>query len=127
MLLKMRGKTSERLHAPFISDNEIREHVFNLLKQSEGALDHIATDADSKPASEALLDKINFQESAPVLDKCFDDAVQFVKETKKASISSIQRKFKLGYGRAANIMEEMETKGIVGKRESQNGNRAVLV
>jgi len=56
----------------------------------------------------------------------FDEAVQIVTETRRASISGVQRRLKIGYNRAARMIEEMERIGLVGPAES-NGNREVLI
>ena len=58
-------------------------------------------------------------------DPLYDDAVRFVTESRKASISSVQRRFKVGYNRAATMIEEMENAGVVSSPES-NGTRTVL-
>jgi S-DNA-T family DNA segregation ATPase FtsK/SpoIIIE len=58
-------------------------------------------------------------------DALYDEAVQFVTETRKASISSVQRRFKVGYNRAATMIETMEAAGVVSSAES-NGSRVVL-
>jgi S-DNA-T family DNA segregation ATPase FtsK/SpoIIIE len=58
-------------------------------------------------------------------DALYDQAVQFVTESRKASISSVQRRFKVGYNRAATMIEEMEAAGIVSAAET-NGSRVVL-
>ena len=59
------------------------------------------------------------------LDALYDQAVYFVTESRKASISSVQRKFRIGYNRAARIIEEMEKTGVVSPAET-NGSRQVL-
>ena len=58
-------------------------------------------------------------------DPLYDEAVQFVTDSRKASISSVQRRFKIGYNRAARIIEDMENSGVVSPAES-NGSREVL-
>jgi S-DNA-T family DNA segregation ATPase FtsK/SpoIIIE len=58
-------------------------------------------------------------------DALYDEAVAFVTETRRGSISSVQRKFKIGYNRAARIIEMMESQGIVSS-QGHNGNREVL-
>ena len=65
-------------------------------------------------------------ESAEDSDPLYDEAVAFVIETRRASISSVQRKFKIGYNRAARIVEQMEQNGLVSP-QGHNGNREVLV
>ena len=59
-------------------------------------------------------------------DPLYDEAVEIVLRTRKASISSVQRHLRIGYNRAARLIEEMEASGIVSAMES-NGNRTVLV
>ena len=58
-------------------------------------------------------------------DSLYDQAVHFVTDSRKASISSVQRRFKVGYNKAANIIEQMEAEGIVSGAET-NGSRVVL-
>ena len=58
-------------------------------------------------------------------DELYNEAVQIVKETKKTSISFLQRKLKIGYNRAANLIEAMESQGILSEPQS-NGNREIL-
>lgn len=58
-------------------------------------------------------------------DPLYDEAVRFVTESRKASISSVQRRFKVGYNRAASMIEEMENSGVVSAAEN-NGTRVVL-
>ncbi|MBO9073824.1 DNA translocase FtsK, partial [Pseudomonas aeruginosa] len=64
-------------------------------------------------------------DGAEELDPLFDQAVQFVTEKRKASISGVQRQFRIGYNRAARIIEQMEAQGIVSE-QGHNGNREVL-
>jgi S-DNA-T family DNA segregation ATPase FtsK/SpoIIIE len=64
-------------------------------------------------------------EEDPEKDPLYDEAVQFVLETRRASISSVQRKLKVGYNRAARMVEAMEVAGLVGPLQS-NGAREVL-
>lgn len=59
------------------------------------------------------------------MDSLYDEAVAFVTETRRGSISSVQRKFKIGYNRAARIIEQMEMQGVVSS-QGHNGNREVL-
>ena len=63
---------------------------------------------------------------ALLYDELYDEAVQFVVESRRASISSVQRKLRIGYNRAARLIESMEIAGIVSNMNS-NGSREVLV
>ncbi|HLB31220.1 MAG TPA: DNA translocase FtsK, partial [Gammaproteobacteria bacterium] len=65
------------------------------------------------------------ERSGNELDPLYDEAVAIVTESRKASISYIQRRLKIGYNRAARMVEEMEASGLVGPLET-NGNREVL-
>ena len=58
-------------------------------------------------------------------DAFYDEAVAFVTETRRASVSSVQRKFRIGYNRAARLVEQMEMSGVV-SAQGHNGNREVL-
>jgi len=70
-------------------------------------------------------DLIPGMESGEDVDPLYDEAVRIVTETRKASISYIQRRLKIGYNRAARMIEEMEQSGVVGPLES-NGSREVI-
>ena len=60
-------------------------------------------------------------------DPLYEEVIAFVKETSKASTSSIQRQFRIGFQRAANIIDQMEAEGIVGEKIRHNGPRQVLI
>jgi S-DNA-T family DNA segregation ATPase FtsK/SpoIIIE len=109
-----------RAHGAFVGDHEVLK-VVEYLRQlgSPKYIEDITRfqeDADSKEGKE--LDG--------EMDPLYDEAVRFVTETRRVSISSIQRKFKIGYNRAARIVEDMERAGIVSEAEG-NGSRSVLV
>ncbi len=78
----------------------------------------------SPPTAKAKVARGGF-DGAEELDPLFDQAVQFVTEKRKASISGVQRQFRIGYNRAARIIEQMEAQGIVSE-QGHNGNREVL-
>ena len=69
--------------------------------------------------------RARFSEDSDEGDVLFDEAVAFVTETRKASISSVQRKFRIGYNRAARLVETMENAGVV-SAAGHNGAREVL-
>lgn len=108
-----------RAHGAFVADEEVHA-VVDYLKTQGGASyieDIIKEDPPEKPANnEAVVDET---------DVLYGDAVDFVMETGKASISSVQRRFKVGYNRAARMIDQMEAEGIVSEPEG-NGSRRVL-
>jgi DNA segregation ATPase FtsK/SpoIIIE, S-DNA-T family len=112
-----------RVHGAFVADGEVH-HVVNALKQSatpEYMLGLTQTTQDTFDPNTEFADD-NWGEK----DVLYDQAVQIVLETRRASISSIQRRLKIGYNRAARLMEDMEKAGLVSAMES-NGNREILV
>ena len=109
-----------RVHGAFVEDSEILRVVKHLKKNSSpNYLDGILN-----PKLEPVGDKDSVQNSGE-LDPLFDEAVQIVTSTRRASISSLQRRMRIGYNRAARIIEDMETSGIVSSMNSA-GNRDVL-
>ena len=113
----------ERVHGAFVSDNEVHKVVENL-KSRGGEPDYI--DDILRGPSEGGAEAIpGLDAPRDDMDPLYDEAVRIVTETRKASISYIQRRLKIGYNRAARIVEEMETSGLVGPLES-NGSREVL-
>lgn len=116
------GSIPQRVHGAFVDDHEVHR-VVDYLKQ-QGAPEYIETILQ-EPSEH--LPGIDPEPRGDVedQDELFDDAVQFVVESRRASISGVQRKLKIGYNRAARMIEEMERIGIVGAAET-NGNREVL-
>ena len=113
----------ERVHGAFVADGEVHKVVENLKSRclEPDYIDDILRDP-SEGGAEAIpgLDAPNEE-----MDPLYDEAVRIVTETRKASISYIQRRLKVGYNRAARIVEEMEKSGLVGPLES-NGSREIL-
>lgn len=109
-----------RAHGAFVDDHEVHR-VVQFLKQTGPAnyLDEITQERSDSG-------ELTGGDDNRDVDSLYDEAVQFVIESRKASISSVQRKFKIGYNRAARIIEEMEMAGLVSPAE-RNGNREVLV
>jgi S-DNA-T family DNA segregation ATPase FtsK/SpoIIIE len=112
-----------RVHGAFVSDQEVHK-VVEQLKQS-GAPEYV-DDILSGPSdsAEGSLDGLDGESSAE-MDELYDQALRIVTETRRASISGIQRRLKIGYNRAARMVEEMERAGVVGELQS-NGSREVL-
>ncbi|WP_340121481.1 DNA translocase FtsK [Methylobacter svalbardensis] len=112
-----------RAHGAFVDDHEVHR-VVEFLKQTAppNYLEDITRESsDSNDGYSMSGGNGGDSES----DALYDDAVQFVTETRKASISSVQRRFKVGYNRAATMIEDMEAAGVVSPPES-NGSRVVL-
>ncbi len=108
-----------RLHGAFVSDEEVHAVVDFIRKQApaqyvEGLL--------SGEAAQTTVNQVNPNANS---DELFDQAVAFVLETRKTSISSLQRHLRIGYNRAANLMEALETAGIVSGTEL-GGTRRIL-
>ena len=123
MLYLAAGKGSpQRLHGAFVDDDEVHRVVDHLKKM--GPPEYI--DAITQEPTEALpgIDE-TAQAEVEHSDPLYDEAVFFVTKSRRASISSVQRQLRVGYNRAARLIEEMERTGIVGPAE-HNGNRTVL-
>lgn len=112
----------ERIHGAFVSDEEVHKVVANITGNNEPNYD----DAILRGPDEGGAEPVPGLETAgDQPDPLYDEAVRIVTETRKASISYIQRRLKIGYNRSARIVEEMENSGLVGPLES-NGGREVL-
>ena len=112
-----------RAHGAFVDDHEVHR-VVEFLKQTAppNYLEEITRESSDYSEGYSISgDSGNSSET----DALYDEAVQFVTESRKASISSVQRRFKVGYNRAATMIEDMEAAGIVSAAES-NGSRVVL-
>tara|TARA_R110002049_G_scaffold2743_3_gene20984 strand:- start:29841 stop:32159 length:2319 start_codon:yes stop_codon:yes gene_type:complete len=114
----------ERVHGAFVSDQEVHKVCDYLREKSEpDYLEEIIQDPGSGAESIPGLEPI--QSSGDDDDPLYDQAVAIVTETRKASISYVQRRLKVGYNRAARMIEEMESSGVVSQVQS-NGTREVL-
>ncbi len=110
----------QRMHGAFVDDNEVHRVVKHLKEM--GKPDYIE---DILHGSSDSISGISPDGSVEDADPLYDEAVMIVTETRRASISGVQRRLKIGYNRAARMIEEMERVGIVGPAES-NGSRQVL-
>ncbi len=111
-----------RVHGAFVADQEVH-HVVSALKKS-AAPEYMLDLTQASLNEGGDLDFLD--NSSGEKDVLYDQAVQIVIETRRASISSIQRRLKIGYNRAARLMEDMEKAGLVSAMES-NGNRDILI
>jgi len=109
----------QRVHGAFVDDHEVHKVVKQLKKSGKpNYIEGILTSSD--PA------EFDGGSGAPEdIDELYDQALRIVTETRKASISGVQRKLRIGYNRAARMVEEMERSGVVGPLQS-NGSREVL-
>ncbi|MGZ9898196.1 DNA translocase FtsK [Shewanella gaetbuli] len=112
-----------RVHGAFIDDHEVHKVVADWCER--GKPQYIDEILNGVSDGEQVLLPGEASESEDDLDALYDEAVAFVTETRRGSISSVQRKFKIGYNRAARIIESMEAQGIVSS-QGHNGNREVL-
>lgn len=111
-----------RAHGAFVHDQEVHAVVRDW--KARGRPQCIATILTDLESSEGTSN--SFEASDQALDPLFDQAVAFVAESRRGSISGVQRKFKIGYNRAARLIEQMEAEGIV-TAPGHNGNREVLL
>lgn len=106
-----------RVHGAFVRDDEVHAVVQDWKARGKPKYENVTANNN-----ESEIESFGNQE---LLDPLFDQAVEFVVEKRRASISSVQRQFRVGYNRAARIIEEMELQGIVSP-PTHNGNREVL-
>ncbi len=115
------GNIPQRIHGAFVDDNEVHR-VVDYLKQT-GQPDYI--NAVLQEPVEMIPGLSGESADVEDADPLYDEAVQIVIDSRRASISNVQRRLKIGYNRAARLIEEMERTGIVSAAQS-NGNREVL-
>lgn len=125
MLFLPPGQTvPQRVHGAFVSDNEVHRIVRYLRKAgSPQYIEAILEAAEEDPLPGLAMGGTTEEERDH--DDLYDGAVQLVLETKRASVSMVQRRFRIGYNRAARLVERMEREGLVGPLQS-NGYRPVL-
>lgn len=129
MLFLPQGEnTPIRIQGTFISDDEIKSVVDYTIKQQKARYDETLTMDEEELGATTMVDsgKSEGQEYDAGEDPLYDQVVEFVVTSKKASTSLVQRRFRIGYNRAANLIDKLEERGIVGP---QNGSkpREVLV
>jgi len=116
-----------RIHGAFVADHEVHQ-VVNHLKESgqPDYLDEIVKESDVLLPGERPEGGISLDSDSAESDPLYDQAVQFVIESRRASISSVQRRLKIGYNRAARMIEQMEAVGLISP-PGNNGAREILV
>jgi S-DNA-T family DNA segregation ATPase FtsK/SpoIIIE len=116
-----------RVHGAFVADHEVHSVVRHLKKSgSPRYIDEILDGPASPTPGLTGIDKPGPESVDAEQDPLYDQAVQVVLETRKASISGVQRRLKIGYNRAARMVESMEAAGLVGPLQP-NGTREILV
>ena len=122
--------TPERVHGAFVDDHEVHKVVEWLHTQGEpeyadGVLEEVQALGDGKFVGPTGIPEERSGDGSDEYDDLYDEAVRVVTETRRASISSVQRRLRIGYNRAARLVEVMEAEGVVSPAET-NGSRTVL-
>ncbi len=116
-----------RVHGAFVADNEVHTVVRHLKKAGQPRyLDEILEAPTGPTPGLAGIDSAPGADIDAEQDPLYDQAIQVVMDTRKASISGVQRRLKIGYNRAARMVETMEAAGLVGPLQS-NGSREILI
>jgi S-DNA-T family DNA segregation ATPase FtsK/SpoIIIE len=118
-----------RVHGAFVSDNEVHRVVNFLKKSGKPSYDDSILTGEAEAAGVASVPGLaglgGSETGEGENDPLYDEALKIVTETRRASISGVQRRLRIGYNRAARLIEEMEKAGVVGPMQT-NGNREVL-
>jgi S-DNA-T family DNA segregation ATPase FtsK/SpoIIIE len=114
---------SNRVHGAFVSDAEVHRVVADWRKR--GTPQYIDEILEGPPAGTDMGGMPGMEDDSAESDALYDEAVRIVTETRKASISGVQRRLRIGYNRAARMVEDMERAGVVGPLQT-NGSREVI-
>jgi len=114
---------SNRVHGAFVSDAEVHRVVADW--RSRGTPQYIDEILEGPPAGTDMGGMPGMDDDGAESDALYDEAVRIVTETRKASISGVQRRLRIGYNRAARMVEDMERAGVVGPLQT-NGSREVI-
>ncbi len=112
-----------RIHGAFVADGEVHRVVNDWVQRGDPEYIHEVLEGPTEPIF--IPGSSTDTGADPEQDELYDQAVQFVTESRRASISAVQRKLKIGYNRAARMVESMEAAGVVTEMSS-NGSREVL-
>jgi DNA segregation ATPase FtsK/SpoIIIE, S-DNA-T family len=126
MLYMQAGAKTYRIHAPFVSDNEVH-NVVSYLKQSCGnRYNNIKIDIFEELTDEEKpqVDASSYSDGNQ--DSLYSEALEIVISENKPSISYIQRRLRIGYNKAANLIEKMEQEGVVSRPDPVSGKRLLL-
>ena len=109
-----------RVHGAFVRDQEVHAVVQDWKARGRPQyVDGITSDSESEGGGGGF-------DGGEELDPLFDQAVNFVTEKRKASISGVQRQFRIGYNRAARLMDELERRGLVGPEEGSKPRKVLI-
>lgn len=115
-----------RVHGAFCSDDEVHRVVADWKRRGEPRyIDGLLDEGGQTPVTAGELQSAALEDGDPESDTLYDEAVHFVCKSRRASISSVQRKLRIGYNRAARLIEAMEAAGVVSEMGT-NGQREVL-
>ena len=127
MLFLQPGTLPIRIHGAFVADHEVHKVASFLKKSGKPVYDEQVISGDSGVNENGFLQEGGVAEGdvGGEADPLYDEALRIVTESRRASISGVQRRLRIGYNRAARLIEEMERTGVVGPLQS-NGSREVL-
>ncbi len=116
----------KRIQSAFISEDEVKSVAANLKEQYEGQLDDTVNLTKDEEESKTIFDVAREEEEKEERDEKYEEALETVVEADKASTSYLQRKLRIGYSRAARIMDELEENGIITEKDGTKA-RDVLI
>ena len=127
LFLEPGGALLQRVHGAFVSDEEVHRVAAALKSAGEPIYNEDILDGGPSETAggSAFSAGIGGGDDDGEADPLYDEAVQIVTETRRASISGVQRRLRIGYNRAARLVEQMERSGVVGELQA-NGSREVL-
>jgi S-DNA-T family DNA segregation ATPase FtsK/SpoIIIE len=129
-MLYRHGTDNLRVHSSYVDENEIEALTDKLASMPknyhEGAMDFLENGGEQEVDPYSFGSHLPTSDSANSEDEYFKDAVRIVIEQRTASASMLQRRMKIGYNRAANLIEEMESRGIVGPAEGSKRRKVLM-